>query len=85
MKSRQPSTVRPRSLNGNATGQYVDSHSRSLAGAVIPQSIEDLWNPVHKRGSLKFFKGNGFAFCTESAGISYIKQLAIFRMLANVG
>ena len=67
------------------TGQYVDSHARSLAEAVILQSIEDLWNPAHKRGSLNFFKGNGFAFCTELAGISYIKQLAMFRMLANAG
>ena len=66
-------------------GQYVDSHARVLAEAVILQSIEDLWNPVHKRGSLMFFKGNGFGFCAEIAGISYIKQLAMFRILANAG
>ena len=67
------------------TGHAVNSHARSLAEAIILQSIEDLWNPVCKRGSLRFFEGDGFALCSELAGISYIKQLAMFRMLADVG
>ncbi len=49
------------------------------------QSIEDLWNPVCKKQSLKFFEGNGFEFYSGIAGISYIKQLAMFRMLAHAG
>jgi len=31
------------------TGHAANSHARSLAEAVILQSIEDLWNPVQER------------------------------------
>jgi len=67
------------------TGHAANSHARSLAEAVILQSIEDLWNPVCKRGSLMFFEGDGFELCSEVAGISYIRQLAMLRMLAHAG
>ena len=66
-------------------GRAANSHARSLAEAVILQSIEDLWNPVCKRGSLRFFEGDGFELCSEIAGIRYIKQLTMLRMLANAG
>lgn len=66
-------------------GHAANGHVRSLAEAIILQSIEDLWNPVCRRGSLRFFKSDGFVVCSEIAGISYIKQLAMFRMLADVG
>jgi hypothetical protein len=65
------------------TGHAADSHARTLAEAIILQSIEDLWNPVCKKGSLLFFEGDGFVLCSELAGISYIKQLAMLRMLAD--
>jgi len=67
------------------TGHAANSHARSLAEAVILQSIEDLWNPVCKRESLMFFEGDGFELCSEVAGISYIKQLVMLRMLAHAG
>jgi len=67
------------------SGHAANAHVRSLAEAIILQSIEDLWNPVCRRGSLRFFKSDGFALCSEIAGIGYIKQLAMFRMLADVG
>jgi len=65
------------------TSHTPNSLARSLAEAVILQSIEDLWNPERKRESLKFFKSNGFELCSKIAGISYIKQLAMLRMLAR--
>ena len=65
-------------------GHAANGHARSFAEAIILQSIEDLWNPLCRRGSLRFFKSDGFALCSEIAGISYIKQLAVFRMLADV-
>ena len=67
------------------TGLTANSHARSLAEAIILQSIEDLWVPVCKIGSLLFFEGDGFVLCSELAGISYIKQLSMFRMLADAG
>jgi hypothetical protein len=66
-------------------GHAASSHTRILAEAVILQSIEDLWNPVCKKGSLLFFEGDGFELCSEIAGIGYIKQLAMLRMLAYAG
>jgi hypothetical protein len=66
-------------------GHAASSHARVLAEAVILQSIEYLWNPRCKRESLLFFEGDGFELCSEIAGISYIKQLAILRMLAYAG
>jgi hypothetical protein len=67
------------------TGHAVNGHARILAEAIILQSIEDLWNPMCKRESLMFFEGDGFVLCAEITGISYIKQLAMFRMLADAG
>ncbi|MBE0428056.1 MAG: hypothetical protein IBX72_15635 [Nitrospirae bacterium] len=68
----------------NKTNGYVaNSHARSLAEAIIAQSIEDLWDPVCRKGSLIFFEGAGFVLCSEIAGISYIKRLAMLRMLAH--
>lgn len=66
-------------------GHAANSHIRSLAEAIILQSIEDLWNPVCKKGSLLFFTREGFEVCSEIAGISYIKRLAMLRMLAHAG
>jgi hypothetical protein len=67
------------------TGHAANSHARILAEAVILQSIEDLWIPVCKRESLRFFQGDGFELCSEIAGISYIRQLAMLRMLSKAG
>ena len=78
----------PRGLKvqvSKTTGHAANSHARNLAEAVILQSIEDLWNPVCKRGSLMFFGGDGFELCSEIAGIRYIRQLAMLRMLAHAG
>ena len=67
------------------TDHAAKSHAIGLAEAIILQYIEDLWNPVCKRGSLKFFGSDGFVFYAGIAGISYINQLAMFRMLADAG
>ena len=67
------------------SGPVADRHARILAEGIILQSIEDLWHPVSKKGSLRFFGSDGFVLCSELAGISYIKQLAMLRMLAEAG
>jgi hypothetical protein len=66
------------------TKSYVaNSHARSLAEAIIAQSIEDLWDPLCRKESLIFFEGDGFVLCSEIAGVSYIKRIAMLRMLAH--
>ena len=68
------------------TGHAANSHAaRRLAEAIILQSIEDLWNPVCKKESLIFFEGDGLELCSKIAGISYIKQLGMLKMLADAG
>lgn len=67
------------------TDPVANSHIRSLAEAVILQSIEDLWNPRCKRESHDFFDGEGFVLCSEIAGITYVKQLTVLRMLSDAG
>ncbi len=67
------------------TAHACDTRARSLAEAVILQSIEDLWNPACRRGSLMFFEGDGFVLYSEIAGISYRKRLDMLRMLADAG
>ncbi|HEX8948555.1 MAG TPA: hypothetical protein VF790_06310 [Dissulfurispiraceae bacterium] len=58
---------------------------RSLAEAVILQSLEDLWNPARKRESLLFFKGEGFRLYAEIAGINNTKRRSLLGMLAGAG
>ena len=67
------------------TSHSANGPATSLAEAIILQSIEDLWDPRCKRGSRIFFEGVGFVLCSEIAGISSVKQLAMFKMLANAG
>lgn len=54
---------------------------RSLAEAIILQSIEDLWNPVNKKESLKFFKSNGFELCADIAGMSNSDKMKLLKMI----
>lgn len=48
---------------------------RSLAEAVILQSIEDLSDPRHREESREFFLGDGFKIYGEIASINYLNKL----------
>ncbi|MBI4682748.1 MAG: hypothetical protein HY757_06570 [Nitrospirae bacterium] len=50
---------------------------RSLAEAVILQSMEDLWSPYHREESKEFFKGEGFKIFAKIADLNSLKQLKI--------
>ncbi len=56
---------------------------KSLAEAVILQSIEDLWSPSHKNESNDFFDGDGFKICAEIAGMNSIKQFKFLHLLGG--
>jgi len=56
---------------------------KSLAEAVILQSIEDLWSSSHKDESKDFFDGDGFKICAEIAGINSIKQFKFLHLLGG--
>jgi hypothetical protein len=52
-----------------------------LAEAIILQTIEDIWSPAHCKGSMDFFKGEGFRICSEIAGLDLAEQFRILSLL----
>ena len=58
---------------------------KNLAEAVIAQSVEDLWNPIHKRKCIEFFTGEGFRLASEMARMSTVDKLRLVLMLRRCG
>ena len=52
---------------------------KSLAEAIILQSMEDLWD--EREDSLNFFDGEGFNICAELAGMGFFEQLRLYNMI----
>ncbi len=46
----------------------------NLAEAVILQSMEDLWDPLHRAESIDFFNGEGFRIFAKLAGINQARS-----------
>ena len=67
----------------SARRQKVKTRIKSLAEAVILQSIEDLFDSLQRKKSIDFFKGEDFKMCAEIAGLSAIDQIRIIRMLVD--
>lgn len=57
---------------------------KSLAEAIILQSIEDLWSKNDQKESVEFFTGEGFRHCADMAGLTVVDRLRIIRMLRKV-
>lgn len=68
------------SAPGKSTGKGV----KSLAEAIILQSIEDLWSKNNQKESVEFFTGEGFRHCADMADLSVVDRLRIIRMLRKV-
>lgn len=58
---------------------------RSLAEAIILQSMEDSLSTSHKEQGIEFFKGEGFGICAKLAGLGPQEQMKIMNMLALDG
>lgn len=56
---------------------------KSLAEAVILQSMEDYWSPSYRVQSIDFFKGDGFKICAHIAGLDAIHKLEIMSILGG--
>lgn len=52
---------------------------RSLAEAVILQSLEDLSDPRHKEEIREFFGGDGFKIYGDIAELNFFKKLKIIH------
>ena len=53
---------------------------KSLAEAVILQSLEDLCNPQHRKESRDFFEGDGFKVFAEIADLHTLKKYKIIHL-----
>lgn len=53
---------------------------KSLAEAIILQSLEDLHDPAHSEESRKFFQEGGFRISSEVAGLNTLKQLKLLYL-----
>ncbi len=56
---------------------------KSLAEAVILQSLEDFWSLSFRDQSMNFFKGDGFKVCATIAELDTTKQLEILCLLGG--
>ena len=70
----------------DAKGQSMQRlHGRKQAGriaeAIILQAIEDLWNAVHRKKSIEFFTGEGFAICAGIAGMGLYEKLKLIQAI----
>ena len=54
---------------------------KSLAEAIIMQSITDLWKEDERENCLKFLKGEDFSVCAEMAGMSLPDQIKLMTLV----
>jgi len=62
-------------------GSGTITQSKKIAEAIILQAIEDLWVPVHKKESIEFFAGEGFAICAKLVGMGLYEKLRLIQFL----
>ncbi len=53
---------------------------RSLAEAVILQSLEDLSDPLHREESREFFRGDGFKIYGDIADLYFLNKRKIIHL-----
>jgi hypothetical protein len=55
-----------------------------LAEAIILQSIEDLWNELHREDCKTFFNGGGFSICARIAGMGLSDKEKLLSMIGGL-
>jgi phosphatidylserine decarboxylase len=62
----------------------MDVGLKSLAEAVILQSLEDLWNPIYRKKSKEFFRGEGFEIFSQIAELNSLRLIKILSHLRGM-
>jgi len=57
---------------------------KSLAEAIILQSMEDLSDLRNRAESLEFFGGEGFRICAQMAGMSAEDQVKVLELVQKI-
>jgi hypothetical protein len=65
----------------NIKGLRPTKQERKIAEAIILQAIEDLWSSVHRKESIEFFTGEGFAICSRIVGMGLFAKLRLIRLI----
>ncbi|KAF0143303.1 MAG: hypothetical protein FD156_2722 [Nitrospirae bacterium] len=54
--------------------------AKTLAEAIILQTMEDLWDKNERADAVRFFDGEGFSACAEIAGMNFFEQVRLYNM-----
>ncbi|MBI5213595.1 MAG: hypothetical protein HY957_09565 [Nitrospirae bacterium] len=54
---------------------------KRLAGAVIAQAMDDLSDDAERNECIRFFKGEGFRMCAETADIDLPAQITLLNLV----
>lgn len=57
---------------------------KSLAEAIILQSMEDISDANYRAESLEFFAGEGFRICAQLAGMKPEAQVKVLKVVQNI-
>lgn len=68
-------------MGQNMKGFHARKQAGKIAEAIILQSIEDLWSAVHRKESIEFFTGEGFAICANIAGMGLYEKLKLIQAI----
>ena len=65
----------------NIKGLRPTKQEIKIVEAIILQAIEDLWSPVHRKESIEFFTGEGFAICARIVGMGLYQKLRLIHVI----
>ncbi|MBI5204013.1 MAG: hypothetical protein HZA11_03755 [Nitrospirae bacterium] len=54
--------------------------AKTLAEAIMLQTMEDLWDKNERADAVRFFDGEGFSACAEIAGMNFFEQIRLYNM-----
>ncbi|TAL22276.1 MAG: hypothetical protein EPN94_11395 [Nitrospirae bacterium] len=54
--------------------------AKTLAEAIMLQTMEDLWDKNERADAVRFFDGEGFGVCAKIAGLNFFEQLRLYNM-----
>ena len=60
---------------------HARKQEEKIAEAIILQAIEDLWSAVHRKESIEFFTGEGFAICARIVGMGLYQKLRLIQVI----
>jgi hypothetical protein len=76
-----PKYEMPDARGQNMKGLLTKKQAGKIAEAIILQAIEDLWSAAHRKESIEFFTGEGFAICARIAGMGLYKKLKLIQAI----